>query len=219
MPDPTLIAAATAAAQQYGVPVDLFIAQIQQESSFNPSPPANPSWLPSAGGPVGIAQFTQATAQQYGLDPTDPIASLTAAAKYDAALFGQYGNWSSVLQHYGTIPSSGTLTPSQQNLANMAAGLGGSNPSQGQGGNPLLTQVGFPGLGSLGNAFSNIGTWFWDLFMRIVVILAGLILIWEGLAMMRGGTTITENVVVSSKDAGRRVDSKIGNAMGRKSAA
>lgn len=85
---------ALAAAQQFGVPSELFVAQIGQESGFNPSA--------RNGNAYGIAQFMPGTAAQYGVDVTDPLSSLYGAAKYDAKLYSQYGSWQSALQHYGT---------------------------------------------------------------------------------------------------------------------
>jgi hypothetical protein len=106
-------------AQTYGVPTNLFLAQIQQESSFNPDPSGGVS-----GG--GIAQIQPATANNpgYGLssvNPLDPTAALAFAAQYDAALYQANGdNWVTALQKYGTLPTSGG-TASQQALAQMAA--------------------------------------------------------------------------------------------------
>jgi type IV secretory pathway VirB6-like protein len=100
-----LEALATADAEQYGVPVQLFLDQIQAESGFNPDA-TNPS------GAEGIAQFLPSTAADpgYGIapfNPTDPTAALAAAAQYNAALYAANGdNWVAALTAY-----SGGLTP------------------------------------------------------------------------------------------------------------
>lgn len=86
-------------AAQYGVPQSMFLAQIQAESSFNPSVGCN------SYGACGIAQFIPSTAAQFGIDPSDPVASLSAAAQYDAQLYQQSGSWSSAMTAY-----SGGLT-------------------------------------------------------------------------------------------------------------
>lgn len=186
---------ARAAARQYGIPEDLFVAQIQQESSFNPNAfnPAGPG-----GGAQGIAQFIPSTAAQYGVtNPYDPSQALYGAAAYDAALFKQKGSWLGVLQGYGTIPTQGPLTASQQAIAQQAQGLGSTPGAQVAGGaNPLVTPVGFPSVGGIGSA---IGSFFWDVFMRIVVILIGIVLVWQGLAMLRG-SSVKENVTVVVKN-------------------
>jgi cell wall-associated NlpC family hydrolase len=82
MPDYRAIAAQKA--QKYGVPVDVFLKQIQQESGFNPS-------ARSGAGAQGIAQFMPATARQYGVNTADPVSSLDGAARMDAGLIKKYG--------------------------------------------------------------------------------------------------------------------------------
>lgn len=186
MPDPALLAQAEAAAQNFGIPVDLFIAQIQQESSFNPNPPGqDPS------GPAGIAQFIPGTAAQYGVtNRYDPAQALWGAAAYDAALFKQKGSWLGVLQGYGTIPTNTPLTPSQQALANQAQALGNTPGAQvattGPGQTaPQLTPATFPvpNLGQIGGAIG-------DFFIRAAVILVGIVLLWVGFGMLHNTVTV-----------------------------
>lgn len=186
-----LEATARAAAIQYGIPPDLFVAQIQQESGFNPQAfnPAGPG-----GGAQGIAQFIPSTAAQYGVNVWDTSSSLYGAAAYDAALFKQKGSWLGVLQGYGTIPTSGNLTPSQQALADQAQGLPpGSTPS-GNGANPNIIPATFP----LSGIANSIGSFFWNLFLRAALILIGIVLIWQGLSMMRNNVptpiTVVKNI-------------------------
>jgi hypothetical protein len=95
-----LQALATQDAQQYGVPVQMFLDQIQAESSFNPNVGT------SQGGAVGIAQFEPGTAASLGIDPTNPAQALQGAAEYDAQLYQQQGSWTAALTAY-----SGGLTP------------------------------------------------------------------------------------------------------------
>lgn len=64
------------AATSYGVPPDLLTRMLIQESGLNPDVPN------SKAGAIGIAQFMPDTAKELGVDPTDPIASIGAAAKY-----------------------------------------------------------------------------------------------------------------------------------------
>lgn len=92
-------AQAVQAANNWGVPPSLFVQQIGAESGFNPSA------YNSKSGATGIAQFLPSTAAQagYGIpsfDPTDPNASLDAAAHYDAALYQKTGSWSGALGAY-----------------------------------------------------------------------------------------------------------------------
>lgn len=108
------------AASQYGVPDDLLYDQIAAESNFNPNA-VNPS-----SGATGIAQILPTTAANpgYGIasvDPNDPAASINFAAQYDAALYNQTGSWTSALESYGTLPSSGgSMNTAQTNLFNAA---------------------------------------------------------------------------------------------------
>lgn len=106
---------AVSAAEKYGVPSSLFVAQIGQESGFNPNA--------QNGNAFGIAQFMPATAASLGVNPNDPTSSLYGAAKYDAQLYSQYGTWQNSMYKYGTTSpdASGNLTSGQQNIANMAA--------------------------------------------------------------------------------------------------
>lgn len=103
-------ATAVAAANKYGVPTNLFTAQIGQESSFNPSA--------QNGNAYGIAQFMPATAAAMGVNSSDPTSSLYGAAKYDAQLYSQYGSWQTALQKYGT--TAGGNAPDVAALASQA---------------------------------------------------------------------------------------------------
>lgn len=121
---PVLQDYAKQAAAQYGVPESLFLWQIGQESSWNPNAyNANNGGTPA----IGIAQFQPATAQQYGVNPYDPVSSLFGAAKYDAALHDKYGTWNSALTHYGTIHDSKTAVAAQSAL--MGNGGSGNAPN------------------------------------------------------------------------------------------
>lgn len=84
---------AAQAATKYGVPADLFTAQINQESGFDPN-------AKSAAGALGIAQFMPATAKGYGINPLNPAQALPAAAKLMASLYKKYGSWDLALAAY-----------------------------------------------------------------------------------------------------------------------
>jgi soluble lytic murein transglycosylase-like protein len=72
---------------------DWFEKQINQESGFNPN-------AVSPMGAIGIAQFMPATAAGLGIDPHDPVASLSAAASAMARYNNQYGNYAKALAAY-----------------------------------------------------------------------------------------------------------------------
>lgn len=199
MPDPSLVSVATQAANAYGIPPDLFIAQINQESSFNPNA--------QNGAASGIAQFMPGTAAQYGVNPYDPVSSLWGAAAYDADLYAKSHSWAKVLSNYGTIDPNGPSNQGQQDLLNMAVNLdsGGGGSS-----NPLFQTVSgkVPPAGGAatpqasGGLLSGIGAFITNWFVRGALILIGVVLIWQGLAMLRG-SNVKENIEVVVKGAKR----------------
>lgn len=83
------------AANKYGVPADLFLAQINHESGFNPN-------AKSKAGAQGIAQIMPATAKSWGVkDPFNPKEALDAAAKNMASYAKTYGgDWDKALAAY-----------------------------------------------------------------------------------------------------------------------
>lgn len=90
-------------AEEFGIPVQLFLAQITQESGWNPN-------ALSGAGAQGIAQFMPGTAAGMGLsNPWDPVASLQAAAELDHSLFQKYGSWPYALAGYNA--GSGAIAP------------------------------------------------------------------------------------------------------------
>jgi len=107
-----LRAYARQAATNAGIDPDIFMAQIQQESGFNPA-------AKSGAGAIGIAQFMPSTAAGLNLDPTDPYAALDAAARMDAQSLRQYGgDWSKTLAAYnagpGAVAQYGGVPPYQE---------------------------------------------------------------------------------------------------------
>ena len=80
-------------AQDQGISADLFERQINQESGFNPS-------VVSPMGAIGIAQIMPSTASGWHVDPHDPVASLSAAAKAMAWYQGHYGSFAKALACY-----------------------------------------------------------------------------------------------------------------------
>ena len=68
-------ALATQIAQQEGVPPDLFLRLVNQESRFNPD-------AVSSAGAIGLSQLMPGTARDLGVDPRDPVQNLTGGARY-----------------------------------------------------------------------------------------------------------------------------------------
>jgi hypothetical protein len=189
-------------AQQWNIPVNLFEAQIAQESSFNPSA--------VNGSAVGIAQFIPSTASQFGIDPNNPAQSLAAAAQYDNQLYQTTGTWLGALQGYGTLPASGPLTQSQSSLASLATSIDNTGFLTGGALSSLVQSSGV--LGGLGGAISgflgdltggassavvSLATWLEDVAVRAVLVFIGLVLIIGGIYLLgqRGaGAAIREAV-------------------------
>ncbi len=92
-------------AQRYGFPPDVFVAQIEEESGFQPFRPDGSPTTSSAGA-IGIAQFMPGTAAGLGIDPTDPVASLDAAARWMAQLVQQFGSVELALAAYNAGPGA-----------------------------------------------------------------------------------------------------------------
>ncbi|MGF6599782.1 hypothetical protein P3T23_004516 [Paraburkholderia sp. GAS448] len=87
------ISMAQQAGTRHGVPPELLVGQIRQESGFNPD-------AVSPAGAVGISQFMPGTAKQYGIDPRDPAQSIDAQARMMKSLYGQFGSWRDALHAY-----------------------------------------------------------------------------------------------------------------------
>jgi len=60
----------------------------------------------SSAGAIGIAQFIPSTAASSAWNPTDPFASIDAAARYDRQLFDRFGSWDQVLAAYNWGPGN-----------------------------------------------------------------------------------------------------------------
>ena len=91
MADENLVSYARTAATNAGIDPDLYVAQIQQESKFNPNA------YNESSGATGIAQFMPDTAAdpgfgvQGGFDPLDPYVSLDRGAQYMRGLTDYFG--------------------------------------------------------------------------------------------------------------------------------
>lgn len=82
-----------------GIPANYFVAQINQESGFNPN-------AVSYAGAIGIAQIMKDTAKSWNVDPWDPIASLRVASQHMAWYQNTYGSYEKALACYNAGCSS-----------------------------------------------------------------------------------------------------------------
>jgi soluble lytic murein transglycosylase-like protein len=93
------IAVAKAAATRHGVPEDLFLRLVQQESGWNPN-------AVSPKGATGLAQLMPATARALGVDINDPTENLNGGARYLRAMYDKFGSWRLALAAYNAGPGA-----------------------------------------------------------------------------------------------------------------
>jgi soluble lytic murein transglycosylase-like protein len=93
------IAVAKAAASRHGVPEDIFLRLVQQESGWN-------TGAVSPKGAKGLAQLMPATAQKMGVDIDDPEQNLEGGARYLRLMYDQFGTWKLALAAYNAGPGA-----------------------------------------------------------------------------------------------------------------
>lgn len=189
----TLQQEAVAAAQQYGVPTDLFTSIIQGESGFNPNA-VNPLT-----GAEGLGQILPSTANQpgYGLqqltNPLDPQSNLNFAAQYLQTLYQKLGTWIGAVAAYsgtpaGSLPYAGNNQ--QNNIVNAALAAdqsaisGGTAPAPA---NPAFNQATgatTPAPSWIGSALSSAQSGLQKLLLQGGGIILGVVVIGIGLALL-----------------------------------
>ncbi|NDV97985.1 lytic transglycosylase domain-containing protein [Yangia sp. PrR002] len=87
------------AARRNGIPEDLFLRLVQQESGFNPK-------ALSHKGAIGLAQLMPFTARKLGVDPHDPAQNLEGGARYLQEQFRKFGSWRLALAAYNAGPGA-----------------------------------------------------------------------------------------------------------------
>lgn len=123
----------------HGVDPNFLLAQVQAESSGNPSA-VNPNT--ATGQPsVGVSQFQPATAAQYGVNTSDPNSSINGQAHYMGDLLKQFGgdyakaaaayNWgpsrvADTVSKYGSDWQQHVPTETQNYLSNIFSRLPGA---------------------------------------------------------------------------------------------
>ncbi len=93
------LAMARDAARRHGVPEDLFLRLVQQESGWKAT-------AKSHKGALGLAQLMPATARTLGVDPHDPAQNLSGGARYLARQFKEFGSWRLALAAYNAGPGA-----------------------------------------------------------------------------------------------------------------
>lgn len=104
---------ARAAAQRHGIPEDLFLRLVQQESGWNPR-------AVSHKGATGLAQLMPGTAAKLGVNPHDPLQNLDGGARYLRMMYNQFGNWRLALAAYnagpGAVQKHGGIPPYRETM-------------------------------------------------------------------------------------------------------
>jgi len=90
---------AKAAARRHGIPEDLFLRLVQQESGWNHG-------AVSPKGAAGLAQLMPGTAALLGVDSADPAENLEGGAKYLRMMYDRFGNWRLALAAYNAGPEA-----------------------------------------------------------------------------------------------------------------
>lgn len=93
------LALARSAARKHGVPEDLFLRLVQQESGWNANARSNK-------GAMGLAQLMPETARRLGVNPRDPVQNLEGGARYLKQQYSKFGNWPHALAAYNAGPGA-----------------------------------------------------------------------------------------------------------------
>ena len=93
------LAEARSIALRYGIPQDLFLRLIQQESGWNPK-------ALSHKGAIGLGQLMPATAAVLGVDPHNPSQNLEGAGRYLSQQYRRFGSWRLALAAYNAGPEA-----------------------------------------------------------------------------------------------------------------
>lgn len=113
---------ARAAARKHGIPEDLFLRLVQQESGWNPG-------AVSHKGATGLAQLMPATARQLGVDINNPRQNLEGGARYLRMMHDKFGSWRLALAAYnagpGAVEKHSGIPPFAETKAYVKAILGG----------------------------------------------------------------------------------------------
>ncbi|MCX7565319.1 lytic transglycosylase domain-containing protein [Sulfitobacter sp. F26169L] len=90
---------ARAAADKHGIPQDLFLRLVHQESRWNPK-------AVSHAGAIGLAQLMPGTARLLRVDPTVPAQNLEGGARYLKQQYQEFGTWHLALAAYNAGPGA-----------------------------------------------------------------------------------------------------------------
>lgn len=183
-------------ATKYGLDPNIFAAMIGKESGWDPN-------IRGSSGEYGLGQLMPATAAGLGVtNPLDPAQNLDGAARYlSQQLATQNGDYARALAAYNGGPGGVNLPQAQAYAADVLQRAGNPANTTTGAGTPTVTPTGGP-MDWLSGAWAGVTNFFWNVFLRVAVILIGLVLIWQGLAMLRN-TSVVENVKVIVNRGGK----------------
>ena len=92
---------ARSAARRHGIPEDLFLRLVQQESGWNIA-------AVSHKGAIGLAQLMPGTARLLGVDAHDPHQNLDGGARYLRRQYEKFRDWRLALAAYNAGPEAVT---------------------------------------------------------------------------------------------------------------
>jgi soluble lytic murein transglycosylase-like protein len=84
-------------ARKHGVPEEMFLRLVQQESGWN-------AGAVSVKGATGLAQLMPGTADRLGVDINDPSQNLEGGARYLRMMYDRFGSWRLALAAYNAGP-------------------------------------------------------------------------------------------------------------------
>ncbi len=112
---------AKSAARRHGVPEELFLRLVRQESGWNPE-------AVSHKGAIGLAQLMPATARSLRVNPNDPRENLEGGARYLSEQYRRFGSWRLALAAYNAGPEAverhGGIPPYRETQGYVRAILG-----------------------------------------------------------------------------------------------
>lgn len=88
---------ARAAARKHGIPEEMFLKLVAQESGWN-------AGAVSPKGATGLAQLMPGTAKLMGVDINDPHQNLDGGARYLKMMYDRFGSWKLALAAYNAGP-------------------------------------------------------------------------------------------------------------------
>lgn len=87
------------AARRHGIPEELFVRLVQQESNWNAK-------AKSHKGAIGLAQLMPQTARSLGVNPHDPKQNLEGGARYLKTQYRTFKSWRLALAAYNAGPGA-----------------------------------------------------------------------------------------------------------------